>query len=149
MDQEASTSLASSFDNFFKMAPVPSSATTSTLAAVGSSSADAPGACENVFPLKLYYLLEQAEKEGFDHIVSWVDDGASFKVHDSKAFLEEVMPNYFSQSKYESFRRQLNLYGFQRISRGTDRGVYYHQFFMRSEPSLCHSISRPLAPIKC
>jgi hypothetical protein len=128
-----------SLDNFFTMTPVLSSTT------LAGSSVEAPGACEKVFPLKLHFLLEQAEKEGFDHIVSWVNDGASFKVHDSKAFLEKVMPNYFSQSKYESFRRQLNLYGFRRISKGSDMGVYYHQFFMRSEPSLCHSISRPAA----
>jgi len=112
------------------------------------------GACENVFPQKLHFLLQQAEKEGFDHIISWVNDGAAFKVHDSKAFLEKVMPNYFDQSKFESFRRQLNLYGFQRVSRGPSRGIYYHQFFLQSEPSLCQSITRPMGTstttgIKC
>lgn len=109
----------------------------------GDSSNQGPGACENVFPQKLHFLLNQAEKEGFDHIISWVNDGAAFKVHDSKAFLERVMPNYFDQSKFESFRRQLNLYGFQRVSRGPSRGIYYHQFFLQSEPSLCQSITRP------
>ncbi len=104
-----------------------------------------PGACENVFPQKLHFLLQQAEMEGFDHIISWVNDGAAFKVHDSKAFLEKVMPNYFDQSKFESFRRQLNLYGFQRVSRGPSRGIYYHQFFLQSEPSLCQSITRPVS----
>lgn len=102
-----------------------------------------PGTCENVFPQKLHFLLNQAEKEGFNHIISWVNDGAAFKVHDSNAFLKEIMPLWFDQSKYESFRRQLNLYGFQRISRGPSRGVYYHQFFLQSEPSLCESITRP------
>lgn len=106
---------------------------------------ESPGACENVFPQKLHFLLQQAEKEGFDHIISWVNDGAAFKVHDSKAFLEKVMPNYFDQSKFESFRRQLNLYGFQRVSRGPSRGIYYHQFFLQSEPTLCQSITRPVS----
>ena len=109
----------------------------------GVSEPEAPGACENVFPQKLHFLLNQAEKGGFDHIISWVNDGAAFKVHDPKAFLEKVMPNYFDQSKFESFRRQLNLYGFQRVSRGPSRGIYYHQFFLQSEPSLCQSITRP------
>lgn len=108
-----------------------------------SSNNNDEGACENVFPLKLHYLLQQAEKERFEDIISWVNDGAAFKVHDPKAFLEKVMPNYFDQSKYESFRRQLNLYGFQRVARGSDRGIYYHQFFLKSAPTLCHSITRP------
>lgn len=108
-----------------------------------ATGAEAPGACENVFPQKLHFLLNQAEREGFDHIISWVNDGAAFKVHDSKAFLDRIMPNYFDQSKFESFRRQLNLYGFQRVSRGPSRGIYYHQFFLQSEPTLCQSITRP------
>jgi hypothetical protein len=41
-----------------------------------------------------------------------------------------------------SFRRQLNLYGFSRITKGPDLGSYHHPFFLRGHPDLCRSIDR-------
>ncbi len=54
---------------------------------------------EHSFPWKLHTLLEEAEREGFKNIVSWVQEGAAFKVHDSDAFVNTIMPNFFDQSK--------------------------------------------------
>lgn len=54
---------------------------------------------EHSFPWKLHTLLEEAEKEGFNHIVSWVQEGSAFKVHDSDKFVNSIMPNFFDQSK--------------------------------------------------
>eukprot|EP00934_Nitzschia_sp_Nitz4_P009220 Nitzschia sp. Nitz4//scaffold125_size66327//881//1378//NITZ4_006122-RA/size66327-snap-gene-0.1-mRNA-1//1//CDS//3329534586//9210//frame0 len=45
------------------------------------------------FPFRLYDMLEDAERLGFDHIVSW---GASFT--------NEVLPKYFAESNYLSFQ---------------------------------------------
>ena len=59
---------------------------------------------EHSFPWKLHTLLEAAERDGFDHIVSWVQDGAAFKVHDSDAFVNTIMPSFFDQSKCKSIR---------------------------------------------
>jgi hypothetical protein len=98
---------------------------------------------ESVFPAKLHRMLENAEKDGLEHIFSWVQLGTAFKVHDSDEFVRRIMPLYFDQTKYESFRRQLNLYGFSRVSKGASRGVYYHQMFVQSDPSLCQNIHRP------
>jgi hypothetical protein len=51
--------------------------------------------------------------------------------------------SHFNQSKLTSFQRQLNLYGFSRItSGGPDRGSYYHPCFLRGRPGLCRSIDR-------
>ena len=58
------------------------------------------------FPWKLHKMLELADQEGFDNIVSWLPDGRSFKVHDPSEFVEQIMPNFFLQSKYKSFQRQ-------------------------------------------
>jgi len=57
---------------------------------------------EHSFPWKLHTLLEEAEREGFTNIVSWVLEGTAFKVHDSDAFVNRIMPNFFDQSKCKS-----------------------------------------------
>lgn len=95
------------------------------------------------FPWKLHDMLEDAEKNGFKEIVSWELDGMAFKVHDYGEFFDKVMPWYFDQSKYESFRRQLNLYGFSRISQGQEYGdIHLHKSFVKGKKSLCQFITR-------
>jgi HSF-type DNA-binding len=49
---------------------------------------------------------------------------------------------YFQQSKLTSFQRQLNLYGFNRLTQGRDRGGYYHEYFLRGRPCLSKHMSR-------
>lgn len=95
---------------------------------------------DNCFPYKLHLMLENAERDNYSHIVSWVKGGTAFKVHDSKAFVVHVMPMFFDQSKYESFRRQLNLYFFTREARGPDRGIISHPQFLKGERWLCEEI---------
>lgn len=53
-----------------------------------------------------------------------------------------VMPKYFRQSKLTSFQRQLNLYGFVRLTRGEDIGGYYHELFLRGKDYLLKRIVR-------
>ena len=52
------------------------------------------------------------------------------------------MAKYFKQTKFASFQRQLNLYGFSRITTSLDRGGYYHEMFLRGKRFLTHRISR-------
>ena len=88
-------------------------------------------------------MLEQAEKANYEHVVSWVANGSAFKVHDCKAFVENVLPIYFDQTKYESFRRQLNLYGFTKVKHGkADKGFISNPEFLRGSRYLCKSIKR-------
>jgi hypothetical protein len=72
------------------------------------------------FPCRLYSVLDDAETKGYESIISWTPRG--FKVHDRDAFMKYIAPTCFSITKYKSFLRQLNLYKFQRISRGPERG---------------------------
>jgi len=83
-------------------------------------------------------VLSKAEEEGFGHIISWQRHGRCFLVHEPKLFEQVKCLNI----KYNSFQRQLNLYGFRRLSRGADRGCYYHEFFLRGKAFLCQFISR-------
>lgn len=94
------------------------------------------------FPEKLFTMLSEAEERGFDHIVSWQPHGRCFIVHKPSLFVETIMPQYFRQTKMTSFQRQLNLYDFNRFSRGRDRSGYYHELFLRGKPDLCKRIMR-------
>jgi hypothetical protein len=94
------------------------------------------------FPLKLHAVLDQVEADGLAHIISWQPHGRCFLIHKPKEFVDNVMPNYFRQTKLTSFQRQLNLYGFNRLTRGTDGGGYYHERFLRSKTFLCKPMTR-------
>lgn len=52
------------------------------------------------------------------------------------------MPLYFGQTKYQSFQRQLNIYGFLRLTSGPDQGAYYHELFLINRLFLCDNIKR-------
>jgi HSF-type DNA-binding len=41
--------------------------------------------------------------------------------------------SWFNHSNYNSFQRQLNIYGFRRFREGRDKDAYYHQNFVRGE----------------
>lgn len=63
-----------------------------------------------------------------------------FAVHNQKEFSTRVISLHFNQGKVTSFFRQLNLYGFVRITQGRDKGAYYHERFLRGKRSLAKMI---------
>ena len=69
---------------------------------------------ENQFPAKLYDMLEAVDTLGLSHAVSWLPHGRSFQVKDPTQFMDLVVPQFFKATKYRSFQRQLNLWGFRR-----------------------------------
>jgi len=94
------------------------------------------------FPEKLYEMLQSADTDGYEDIVSWQPHGRAFCVHKPKPFVEGVIMRHFKQTKLTSFQRQLNLYGFRRITKGKDGGAYYHELFLRGRPDLCQLMLR-------
>jgi len=94
------------------------------------------------FPWKLHRILDDADSKGFNDIVSWVPSENGFKVYKTKVFDEEIMPKYFDKTKYKSFQRQLNMWGFDRVGSGPYKGAYLHTCFIRGKPQLCESMQR-------
>jgi HSF-type DNA-binding len=91
------------------------------------------------FPEKLFHLLDRAELESFNHIISWRPHGRCFVIHLREALtglLPVLMPGL---TRWKSFQRQLHLWGFTRLTEGRDIHGYYHEMFLRHRPHLlCH-----------
>ncbi|KAL3236718.1 Sfl1p RNJ42_01812 [Nakaseomyces bracarensis] len=65
-----------------------------------------------VFIHKLYDLLENTE---LDELIWWNHDGESFLIRPNEAFSRNLA-QYFKHTNITSFVRQLNIYGFHKIS---------------------------------
>ena len=94
------------------------------------------------FPEKIYFMLEQCEKEGRQDVISFVDNGTAFLIHKPRFFETDIMPLFFASRRMSSFQRQLNIYGFQRINEGQFRGAYRHKDFILGKKELLKSIKR-------
>ena len=95
------------------------------------------------FPFRFHAILTEIEsKKKYDHIISWSPHGRSFAILKQVLFKKEIVPRYFKHSKAPSFYRQLNIYGFRKMSGGRDNGCYYHEYFLRGKPFLSRRITR-------
>lgn len=86
------------------------------------------------FPFRLYNVLEKvSEIDDESSIISWTPAGRTFHIHDLDAFKTRILPKYFpKQSKYKSFRRQLQYYGFFTIG----WNHFGHLMFVRNQEQL-------------
>jgi hypothetical protein len=87
-------------------------------------------------------MLDEVRAAGLESVVSWLEHGRAFRIHQPKVFAATIMCRFFNQSKYTSFQRQLNLYGFSRCVRGPDGGAYHHPSFLRGKAALALNIIR-------
>ena len=94
------------------------------------------------FPEKLHRLLLEVEAAGRGDVISFMASGRAFCIHKPDQFFKEIVPLYFRQSRLSSFKRQLNLYGFELINTGPARGGYYHELFIKDHPELCRRMRR-------
>jgi HSF-type DNA-binding len=99
----------------------------------------APGRVPN-FPAKMHAILS---RQDLVDVICWMPHGRSWKVHKPREFEVSVLPIYFEHSKFSSFIRQANGWGFRRINSGRDRNSYYHPQFLRGLPHLCKDMKRP------
>lgn len=83
------------------------------------------------FPQTLHQILEDSINAGTEDIVAWEDDGASFHIFQPQALNDLILPRYYKKrTKFRSFQRQLNIYGFKMSKKS---GVYQHPLFRRGD----------------
>ncbi|KAF0697697.1 Aste57867_11624 [Aphanomyces stellatus] len=85
----------------------------------------------------LVCLFEILTKEDAS-VIAWCDDGKAFAVYDYDAMERHILPTYFRHSKYSSFQRQLNYFGFRKLHKTKDAVTLSHYRqpnFVQNDPS--------------
>jgi len=93
------------------------------------------------FPERLMRILRTGEHEDS---IRWCDDGKSFAIF-SAVLSKKVLPLYFEGTKMESFNRNLNRWGFERIyidGFSPQASVYRHTYFQKECPKLLSYMKR-------
>lgn len=106
-----------------------------------------PNSSRKLFPFRLHQLLSEAEQRGVNDIITWDTSGTKFIIHKPKELEAKILKTFFNQSKIASFKRQLNAYGFKRISipeiqESSKAMIFSHESFTRDDPSSCQRITR-------
>ncbi|KAL9186525.1 hypothetical protein ACHAXT_005763 [Thalassiosira profunda] len=92
------------------------------------------------FPAKMHAILTNP---ALADVVEWAPHGRSWRIIKPREFEVRVLPKYFEHSKFSSFVRQANGWGFRRMGQGYEKNAYYHEYFLRSMPYLCKKMRRP------
>lgn len=101
------------------------------------------------FPHTTYEMINNCDPD----IAAWTSNGEMFVVKDPDLFAKLVIPEYFDHSKFESFTRQLNFYGFNKVEskvmrikdidqRTINHVTFFNEFFKRNRKDLLSSIQR-------
>jgi hypothetical protein len=88
-------------------------------------------------------------------VACWSNDGETFIVKNTDVFEKSVIPQFFKHSKFSSFVRQLNFYGFRKIKYADTIKIdakleaetanfwrFRHEKFIRGKPELLIDIKR-------
>ncbi|CAG8455744.1 10682_t:CDS:2 [Ambispora gerdemannii] len=104
----------------------------------------------SVFVAKLYQLLDSDE---YKEYLTWNETGDVFVICNMDEFAANVLPKFFKHCKFTSFVRQLNIYGFYRVSdarkskhvRSKHACVFSHPQFRRNRQDLLTNIKRKVS----
>jgi HSF-type DNA-binding len=89
-------------------------------------------------------MIESSSMSSHSDIIRWLPHGRAFRFYDKERLVNELLPRYLKrQTKFASFQRQLNMYGFLKLTGDhADKGGYYHPLFLRGRPALSKLIFR-------
>ncbi|KAI7883547.1 hypothetical protein K492DRAFT_50449 [Lichtheimia hyalospora FSU 10163] len=77
------------------------------------ASNNSPTRTQAAFINKLYRMLEDST---IRHLICWSENGDLFSVTNPTVFSRTVLPQYFKHNNWQSFVRQLNMYGFHKVN---------------------------------
>ncbi|KAH8549551.1 HSF-type DNA-binding-domain-containing protein [Umbelopsis sp. PMI_123] len=114
---------------------------------------------QSAFVTKLYNIVGDEE---IQHLISWSKEGDVFSVKNPTEFARTILPQYFKHNNWQSFVRQLNMYGFHKVNdvfhtltNEQQLWEFAHECFRRGQPELLQKIKRktgarlsPAQPIK-
>ncbi|XP_068626914.1 heat shock factor protein isoform X3 [Battus philenor] len=108
------------------------------------------GSSVSAFLGKLWKLVNDSET---NHLISWSPGGKTFVIKAQADFARELLPLYYKHNNMASFIRQLNMYGFHKITSVENGGLKYekdeiefsHPCFMRGHAYLLEHIKRKIA----
>ncbi|GLV45116.1 Heat shock factor [Carabus blaptoides fortunei] len=110
------------------------------------------GANVPAFLSKLWKMVNDPET---DQLISWSPGGHSFIIQNEAQFWYNLLPIYYKHNNMSSFIRQLNMYGFHKISSENggmdcdkDEIKFFHPFFQQDQPNLIKHIKRKIASSK-
>ncbi|KAG8187229.1 hypothetical protein JTE90_020658 [Oedothorax gibbosus] len=101
------------------------------------------------FLTKLWKLVTDVS---CNELICWSLAGTSFIIYDEIRFSKELLPLYFKHNNMASFVRQLNMYGFRKLSCIDQGGMhcykseieFYHQYFIKGQEKLLELIKRKI-----
>uniref|UniRef100_A0A914PDM5 HSF-type DNA-binding domain-containing protein n=1 Tax=Panagrolaimus davidi TaxID=227884 RepID=A0A914PDM5_9BILA len=110
---------------------------------------------DDKMPLFLIKLWNIVEDPSFWDIIRWDESGYSFHILDPYSFCRNVLPQYFKHNNLNSLIRQLNMYGFRkmtpiertslaRLESDQDHLEFSHPCFVRDHPELLTQIKRKI-----
>ncbi len=108
----------------------------------GKTSPDVSGA--DTFPCKAFQVIQYCEMND-PNVACWSRDGLYFLVKDTGVFSSSHLPRYFKHSNFQSFNRQLNIYGFRTVKEHDNRDgsfAFRHPFFQRERYDMLSKITR-------
>ncbi|XP_016985985.1 heat shock factor protein isoform X1 [Drosophila rhopaloa] len=102
------------------------------------------------FLAKLWRLVDDGDT---NRLICWTKDGHSFVIQNQAQFAKELLPLNYKHNNMASFIRQLNMYGFHKITSIDNGGLRFdrdeiefsHPFFKRNSPYLLDQIKRKIS----
>lgn len=91
------------------------------------------------FIQKMYDILSKPDYEPY---ISWTADGKAFTIKDREYFTAKILPKYFKTQQFHSFKKQLNVYNFWKVSSGLNVLTMKHPLFMKGADSTATLIKR-------